>query len=237
MLADERDGPILDLGCGTGRLLVPLLRDQRTVVGVDLSAAMLARARARLRRLGAQRARHALLLQADLRHLPLRGPFRLAVAAFHTVQHLVDDRELVQVFRGVRRVLAPDGWFAFDVFVPPPAWLARPPGRRYGRTVFRHPITRQKLAYSLSHRLDVARQALHLRIHYQPLDDGGAPAGVETSVRLCHRQLSPTSVRALLRRAGLDVVATWGGFDGEPLDADGAAPTEQHVYLARPRAR
>src|SRR3569623_557391 len=84
-LAWMRGGPILDLGCGTGRLLIPLLRDGHRVVGVDLSPSMLSRASARMRRLARQRRRAGLLLRADLRHLPLRqkGRFPLIVMAFH----------------------------------------------------------------------------------------------------------------------------------------------------------
>src|SRR5688572_1560168 len=70
-LADERGGPILDLGCGTGRLMVPLLRAGHVVVGVDRAPAMLARATARLARLAPRARQRALLLRADLRRLPL----------------------------------------------------------------------------------------------------------------------------------------------------------------------
>src|SRR5579872_1344764 len=64
-LADERGGPVLDLGCGTGRLLLPLLRDGHVVVGLDRSGPMLARAAARVGRLGASARGRALLLRAD----------------------------------------------------------------------------------------------------------------------------------------------------------------------------
>src|SRR3954470_6009095 len=63
-LADERGGPVLDLGCGTGRLMLPLLRAGHVVVGVDRASAMLARAAARVRRLGPSVRQRALLLRA-----------------------------------------------------------------------------------------------------------------------------------------------------------------------------
>jgi SAM-dependent methyltransferase len=242
MLADERGGPVLDLGCGTGRLAIPLARDGHRVVGVDLSLSMLARAAARLRRVARPVASRCVFVRGDLRKLPVRGRFPLAIAAFHTVQHLVDDRELISLFRRVRRVIGPDGWFAFDVFFPRASWLARSPERRFDRTVFRHPVTGQKLAYSAAHRLDSARRALHMRFCYQPLADDGSAQGTERTVRLCHRQLPPTDVAALLRRAGLEILARWGGFEGEPLSPEtipsaARSQTEQHVYLAGPPRR
>src|SRR6187551_906066 len=124
-LADERGGPILDLGCGTGRLMLPLLRAGHVVVGLDRAPAMLARAAARLRRLAPRVRRRALLLRGDLRGLPVRRRFQLAIAAFHTIQHLATDRELARFFAGVARALRPGGWFAFDTFAPDARFLRR----------------------------------------------------------------------------------------------------------------
>jgi hypothetical protein len=70
-----------------------------------------------------------------------------------------------------------------------------------------------------------------MRFHYRPVDARGRPRGAERSVELVHRQLAPREVRALLARAGLELIASWRGFDGRPLAADNSE-TEQHVYLA-----
>jgi SAM-dependent methyltransferase len=240
MLAGERGGPVLDLGCGSGRVMLPLVRDGHRVCGIDLSPQMLTRASQRLQRVAARRRDNAMLVRGDLRALPVRGRFPLVIAAFHTVQHLVDDRELVAMFKAVRRLVGSDGWFAFDVFSPDPAWLSRPPDTWHDRTIFRHPASGKRLAYSVSHRLQAARRALHMRLGYQPVDATGRPAGRRRTIRLCHRQLSPDDVTRLLRRSGLHVLARWGGFAGEPLiwpppTDRGGGHSEQHVYLAGPR--
>jgi SAM-dependent methyltransferase len=245
-LAAERDGPILDLACGTGRLMLGLLRDGHRVVGVDHAPAMLARAAARLRRLPRAARPRALLVRGDLRRLGFRPRFTFAVAAFHSVQHLVTDADLLDFFRGARDALVPGGWLAFDVFAPSRQFLeqARQPDRRRDRTRFRHPVTGEQLVYTLSQRLLPRRRTLLMTFHYQPIDGRGRARGRERHVRLCHRQLTPRQVRALLARAGLTLLETWGGFDGRPLEGDGGSDsdtdtdtdTEQHVYLAsRPR--
>ena len=227
-------GPVLDLACGTGRLLVPLLRDGHTVVGLDRSPAMLARAAARLRRQSATRRARALLLAADLRAFAFAPGFALAICAFHSVQHLVGRRALVGFLRAVRASLVPGGWFAFDVLPPDPAWIARDPARRWARTIFRHPETRQRLVYTTNHVYDRRRRALHMRMYYQPIDERGRNTGAERTMRLCHRQLAPVEVAALLAAAGLELVTTFGGFDGRP-QGDG---DDEHIYVARrPRAR
>ena len=231
MLADERGGPILDLGCGSGRLAIPLLRDGHPVVGVDLSEAMLARARAQRQRLPGPLKQRGLFVRGDLRRLPVRGAFPFIGMAFHTIQHLIEDDELLSVLRAVRERLTPDGWFAFDVFFPSAAWLARPPGRRFDRTIFRHPGSGRRTEYSVSHRLDARRRALHMFIHYRPLSAAGVVAPRGRVIRLVHRQLPPTDVARLLRRAGLRTIARWSGFHGEPFVRP--EDSEQHVYLTR----
>src|SRR5215212_8947602 len=67
-LAGAQEGRVLELGCGTGRLTIPIARTGARIVGIDRSAPMLARARQRLRR--ARLA--ALLLRGDIRQLPFR---------------------------------------------------------------------------------------------------------------------------------------------------------------------
>jgi SAM-dependent methyltransferase len=226
-------GPVLDLACGTGRLMMPLLRDGHAVVGLDRSAAMLARAQDRLRRLSPARRSRALLVRGDLRALPFAPPCALAVCAFHSLQHLITDEELLAFLRGARAALGPQGWLAFDVLPPDPAWLGRDPARRWARTVFHHPRTGQRLVYTTNHVYDVARRVLHMRLYYQPVDEREQPLGSERVVRLSHRQLSPTEIASLLERAGFSLLASFGAFDGRPLPDGDGLPADEHVYVAR----
>jgi len=240
MLADERGGPVLDLGCGTGRLMLPLLGDGHVVVGVDHAPAMLARAAARLGRLPPSRRGRALLVRGDLARLPLAASarFAFAVVAFHGIQHLVDDDALLALLTRVRDALIPGGWLAFDVFAPDPAFLARVvgagPERRWHRTLFRNPTLGRREAYTATYALDARRRTLLTTFHYQPVDALGRRRGPERQVRLCHRQLAPTEVADFLTRSGLALLQSWGDFRGAPLDAGtGPGSSEQHVYLAR----
>jgi SAM-dependent methyltransferase len=231
-LAAEHGGPVLDLACGTGRLMVPLLRDGHTVVGLDRAPAMLARAADKIARLTRPQRARALLIRADLRRFAFRSRFGFAVAAFHSVQHLVSDRDLLMFLRSARRALEPDGWLAFDVFAPARSFLTRDENRRWDRTPFRDPTTGKRLVYSINHHLDRRRRALLMRMYYLPVDEHGRAVGPERVLRLCHRQLSRGDVRLLVERAGLRLIARWSDFTGTPLRRD--SDTEQHVYLARP---
>jgi SAM-dependent methyltransferase len=228
-----RPGPILDLACGTGRLTIPLLRDGHVVVGVDRSRSMLARAAQRVQRLSATPRSRAALVRADLRRFAFDRTFALAIAAFHSVQHLVSNKDLLRFLYNVRASLGPGGRLAFDVLPPDPTWIARDPERRWGRTVFRHPGTRQRFVYTTNHVFDPHRRALHIRVYYQPIDERGEPSGPEQVVRLCHRQLFPTEVEALLNRAGFRLIGTFGGFDARALDREDPSLSDEHIYVAR----
>jgi SAM-dependent methyltransferase len=238
MLADERGGPILDLGCGTGRLMLPLLRDGHVVVGVDHAPAMLRRAAQRLGRLRRATQKRALLVRGDLRRLAMEPRFAFAIVAFHGIQHLTTDGDQMRFLRRVRAALIPGGWLAFDVFAPRADLLARAragdPARRWDRTLFRHPTSGRRTVYTASHKMDSRRRTLLTTFHYQPVDEQGRPRGAERHTRLCHRQLDPATVADFLTRAGLQLLQRWRDFHGSPLeDGSGWSASEQHVYLAR----
>ncbi len=237
-LAEDRarhftPGPILDLGCGTGRILVPLLRDGHAVVGLDRSPQMLARASARVRRLSAVRQRRALLLRADLRTLAFYPRFALAIVAFHGIQHLYTTQDLRRFLRALRESLLPDGWIAFDVLPPDPEWLSRDSTRRWARTRFTHPITGEKLVYSTNHTYAARRRVLSMNLYYQPVDADGRACAPERTVHLSHRQLAPIEVQAMLAAAGFKLMATFGGFDGRAIDDEGPNTSDEHIYVAR----
>ena len=104
-LAAAQNGLVLELGCGTGRLTIPVARTGARIVGIDRSTPMLARARQRLRRLRAS----ALLLRGDIRHLPFRRRtrFALVMAPYGMLQSLTTRaRSPSRPSTAVRRVAA-----------------------------------------------------------------------------------------------------------------------------------
>jgi SAM-dependent methyltransferase len=102
-------GPrVLDLACGTGKSCAPLLGHGYEISASDISPGMLSVARRRLG-LGERRA-----FLADMRSLPECGEFDLITCLDDAVNYLRSDSELLAAFRGVARLLAPDGAFIFD---------------------------------------------------------------------------------------------------------------------------
>jgi SAM-dependent methyltransferase len=100
-------GTLLDIGCGTGKSILPWLTRGWSVVGCDRSSRMLARAAEKL----GDRAR---LLVADGRELPAVGPFDLVTAIDDVVNYL-EPIDVPALFASVTRNLAVDGLFVFDL--------------------------------------------------------------------------------------------------------------------------
>jgi SAM-dependent methyltransferase len=223
-------GRILELGCGTGRVTLPLLRDGHEVVAVDSSPTMLAKLDARLARAGAAARSRCRLVEGDLRDFSVGGRFPLILAAFNVLEHLYTRVELDACLRRVRAHLAPGGRFAFDVQVPDPAWLARDPRRRWSRTRFTHPRTGERLVYSTNHVYDPVGQIALIRLYYDRADGRGR----SRVVHLSQRKYFPAELEALVAASGLDVVERYGGFDGRPLRA---GADSQILVCAIPRRK
>ena len=110
-LAEECGSPLLEIGCGAGRVLLPLAEAGHSVTGIDTNPAMLRRARAAAARPLAGR---VLLVQGDVRALDLEQRFRLVLSPCNTLAAL-EDADLAAAFAGVRAHLHPAGAFAFEV--------------------------------------------------------------------------------------------------------------------------
>jgi len=121
-LATRIGGRVLELGCGTGRVLLPLARAGVSIVGIDRSVPMLARGRARLRRLRTRV--QAGLVRGDVRHLPFEAgtAFDFVLAPYGLLQSLLRDRDLSQTLASVARVLTPGGLFGIDLVPDVPNW-------------------------------------------------------------------------------------------------------------------
>ena len=119
-LALHCGGPVLELGCGTGRISLPLGRAGVPLVGIDRSTPMLKRARTRVRR--ARLASRVRLIRGDIRSLPFDGAFSMVLAPYGLLQSLLNDRDLTATLAEVRRVLRPGGTFGIELVADLPSW-------------------------------------------------------------------------------------------------------------------
>jgi SAM-dependent methyltransferase len=111
-------GTVLELGCGTGRILLPLARAGRTVVGLDSATPMLARCRDKVAAEPAAARGRITLHERDVRDFDLGTTYPLVIAPFRVLQHLITVKEQLAFLAAVARHLSPGGRFIFDVFNP-----------------------------------------------------------------------------------------------------------------------
>lgn len=224
-LISSKTRSLLELGCGTGVITIALARRiaQQSeadaairITGLDQSAEMLRLARARDERIE--------WVLGDFQSPPLDGAYDLVICCFYALHNLVTEGELAATFRAVRRLLTPDGVFAFDMYQSNLAYLDRP---------------RSKVVRALT---DGGGQHFDLCDDWSYdkgsrillLDRRLVPAGQSTPVlghlRIRLRQYFPQEIDRLLAEAGLAVLHRYGGLDRSPFTA---ASVNQIVLCGR----
>ncbi len=208
-LARESGGPVLELGCGTGRVLLPIARAGIACVGVDASADMLAV----LREKGPPE--NVVLVHATMERFDLGTQrFPLITIPFRAFSHLLDVPAQLAALANVRRHLAPGGRLALDVFDPKLASIARPDDPETLAVTAETPRGRVQRYDRVTR--DPARQVLTLRVRFvaEAPDDCGEG---ELQLRWFHR----FELEHLLARAGFAIDALYGGFDRRPWTPGG----------------
>ena len=119
--AQDAPGYVLELGCGTGRVTLPLARAGVRIVGVDRSAQMLDRARRRVIRAGLRN--HVQLVRADIRNLPFpASAFSTVLAPYGVLQSLLRERDLAAALDAAHKALPRGGAFGLELVADLPSW-------------------------------------------------------------------------------------------------------------------
>ena len=219
--AKSRSYHVLEYGCGSGRITLPLARIGLEVTGVDRSKPMLTQLRAALRREPVL-AKRVTVRSGDMRRMRLRRRFDLVLCTFNTWLHLYSRSDVELFCARVRDHLKRGGLFVFDVSVPDPRDLHCDPKRRYRAPRFRHPSA-GVVRYAERFRYEPLSQVLTVTMEFEPLD------GERWETPLAHRQFFPQELEALLHYNGLAIVDLHGDFGFEPPDSD----TETLIYHCR----
>ncbi|MGE5245322.1 MAG: class I SAM-dependent DNA methyltransferase [Betaproteobacteria bacterium] len=214
-------GPILELGCGTGRVSRPLARAGVRLIGVDRSAPMLARA---LRRTPSPRppASSPGFVRADIRALPFRARrFAAVIAPYGVLQSLVRERDLAATLDSVARVIEPGGLFGIDLVPDVPNWReyrnkVQMRGRARGASLTLVESVRQDLRRNLTtfDQVYIERRGRRVTHH---------------RFALTFRTLSVRQMASRLARAGFTVESILGDYRGRPWDER----AEVWIILAR----
>ena len=205
-LTQQYPGPVLDLGCGTGRITIPLARHSVPITGVDVMLPMLAQAQSKATDLPIT------WVHADARTFCLQTHFRLILDTGTTLQHLLDRADHEAVLARVREHLTPDGYAVFHTFAPHPTRLADMAEHDWftyaaepGRTI----------RVSGSIRYDHRGQVFHEDAIRRWQDATGQE--VVRFAPLARRMFFPQEFELLLHYNGFTVTQQYGGWDGSPI--------------------
>ena len=226
-------GRVLELGCGTGRISIPLGRAGVPLVGIDRSEPMLARARQRVKRGKLQK--KVQLIRGDIRHLPFaggpegrplrtHGPFAMVLAPYGMLQSLLREKDLAATLTAVHGALEPGGLLGIELVADLPAWQeyrqrVSLKGWRRGRSGS-HVTLVESVRQDRKKGLTIFDQEFTERI--------GGRRRVH-KFALTFRTLSVPQMTRRLEKAGFRIDALLGDYRGGPWDPR----AEVWVILAR----
>jgi ubiquinone/menaquinone biosynthesis C-methylase UbiE len=215
-LAKQFGGPVLELGCGTGRCTLSIARAGIPVVGLDLSTAMLNKARQKAKTMGLEGKIE--WIEGDMSRFDLGRRFPLIIIPYRSFLHLLTVREQVETLKRVRRHLADDGLFAFNIFVPKIKDLYETDGTYSFRGSFPIPGTDETIELYDFTEYDHFTQIAHVIRYIERFDrQGRMLERIRTFFRL--RYIYPSELNHLLNLCGFKVVNRYGTFYRTPFDA------------------
>ena len=228
-LAARTGGPILELGCGTGRVAVPLAAAGHEVTAVDIDPAMLERARRRAAAAGAAIGGRIEFVEADMLalDLPTASAFRLAIIALNSLFLLATRSAQREAFATMARHLASGGLAVVDIWLPDADDLARFDGRLILEYERHDPVSNALVTKIAAAQHDAASGIVNLTSIYEEGEQGASPARFVRRDAL--RLVSADELRDFAESAGLEVETLAGGYYLEPLGAG----SERAIIVAR----
>jgi SAM-dependent methyltransferase len=201
-------GAVLEIGCGTGRVTIPLAAAGVEITGLDVSASMLEEAKCKAPEQGIT----VRWVEADARFFDLGKQFAAILMPFNTLQFFRDVPSLTQVFDRVKCHLKEDGRFVFDVFNPQVSFLAADPAQRYERARYPDPYGRGEVVLEESREYLADRQIVRSTRYYRIGAQSDTPS---SSLEL--RCFFPCELDLILEHHGFQLDRKYGDFDGTPF--------------------
>jgi SAM-dependent methyltransferase len=229
-LARERGGPVLEIGCGTGRVLLPIARAGIEIHGVDNSGPMLAVLKDALDREPPEVRDRVTLQNGDMREFRLHQKFSLVTIPFRPMQHMHTVADQIAALTTAAAHVAEGGILAFDVFYPKFERLLVGIGEEQLEAEW-SPAATPDLVIRRYFRKDVVdkiNQTYSLTFIFRSFREGKLIA--EDSEELKMSYYFYPHLRALFLLAGLEVVAEYGSFTRAPLDNT----SQEMIFLLRP---
>ncbi len=221
--------PVLELGCGTGRILRPIANAGFRVTGVDSSPAMLEQARAASK--SSQKQKRLITLhegKMEEANVAPGGPFGIVLFSLNGLLHLSDPALQIQALRSAHAALDPRGQLLIDVFNPTLDVL-----QMLGHGVTHEGVwTREdgtQVDKFSARKLSTSNQTIQTRVWYDLTSPNGTLNRIATSFDL--RYLHRHELELMLQLAGFKEWQIYGSYDLDPYDD----ASERLIFAAEPR--
>jgi SAM-dependent methyltransferase len=230
--ARESGGPVLEAGCGTGRVLIPTACAGMRITGLDSSPGMLQMCEARLRQESEAVRSNVHLIRADMRDFELGETFRLATVPFRPFQHLLTVEDQLACLASIRRHLVPGGRLILDLFNPSlEALVESNLGQELGEEPeFTTPDGRRVIRRHKTVSRDYFTQVNQIELIYNVKHPDGREERIVHAFGM--RYLFRFEVEHLLVRSGFEVENVYSDYDKRPL---GTKYPGELIFIARKR--
>jgi ubiquinone/menaquinone biosynthesis C-methylase UbiE len=228
--AKNAGSPVLELGCGTGRILIPIAESGIIITGLDRSKTMLSAARDKVGSFDARIQEKIELVEGDMRDFSLDRKFKMILIPFRAFLHLLTIEDQRQALERIREHLTPDGKLIFNIFDPSVEIISSHTGQigscitKHGE--FTHPETGNRVIVWDTRQYDLTQQIVNEEFMFEEQDAEG---------RVVSKSYSPFQLRFiyryemqyLLELCGYSVEALYGDFRRGPFKHGG-----EQVWIA-----
>ncbi len=227
-LARQFGGPVLELGCGTGRVLLEIARAGIEICGVDNSKEQLSILTSKLtKEMGEVRNRVSTFTR-DMRSLTLGRKFPLVIIPFRPMQHMYTVDDQIAALTSARNHLTPDGILAFDVFHPDYTLLLEPLGKEVLELEWQVPekpglTVRRYFKRTAVHFL---QQLFEAEFVFRTFDGERLVAEERAPFRMSY--YTYPQLLLLFRVCGLQIVEQYGSFAKDPIEV-----RKEMIFLLR----
>jgi SAM-dependent methyltransferase len=229
-LAKDFGGPVLEIGCGTGRVLLPIARAGIEIHGVDNSGPMTGILKESLARENPEVSSKVTLHSGDMREFRLNRRFPLVIIPFRPMQHMHTVADQVCALTSAAVHVAEGGTLAFDVFYPKFEVLPLGIGEERLEAEWPSPFDPETVIrrYFRKDAVDKINQTYSLTFIFRSYRKGKVVLEEYDTLKMSY--YTYPHLRALFLLAGLEPVAEYGSFAKTPLDNS----AEEMIFLLRP---
>jgi len=199
-------GRILEIGAGTGRITIPLLKHGLNVTALDISPGMLKFLKEKVEKQNLS----VKTVCADMRKFKLRNRFDTVIVTFRVFQHMYSVKDQLDALGTIKRHLKPNGALIFDVYNPILKYIQKGNWQWRKDQIIKLPGVKGLVKIDFRNRYDMAEQMMYQEYRFS------YPNGKKEIIPLRMRFFFRFEIEHLLARSGLKLVKLYGDFGKHP---------------------